>query len=234
MIGSGVTVLGLTGSIAMGKSEAAKAFRRLGVPVFDADAVVHRLIGPGGAAVAQVAKLFPGVERGGGIDRQALGARVFGDSEALRRLEAVLHPLVGVARRRFLQRCGARRVPLAVLDIPLLYEGHGASLCDAVAVVSAPPFVQRARALSRPGMTPAKLEAIQARQMPDREKRRRADFVIPSGLDKRVSLRAIRRLLTMAAAPGAAAPGAAAPRAKASKRSRTGLAKDRGFARNRP
>ena len=188
-------VLCLTGSIAMGKSTAANAFRRLGVPVFDADAEVHRLLGRGGAAVARVAEAFPGVLADGAIDRRALGALVFGDAPGLRRLEAILHPMVGVARHRFLRRAAARRSPLVVLDIPLLFEGGGARRCDRVAVVSAPAFVQRARALARDGMTEQKFAAILAQQTPDAEKRARADFVIPTGLGKRQSLDAIRRLL---------------------------------------
>ncbi len=188
-------VLCLTGSIAMGKSTAADAFRRLGVPVFDADAEVHRLLARGGAAVARVAEAFPGVLADGAIDRRALGALVFGEAPGLRRLEASLQPRVGGARQRFLRRAAARRAPLVVLDIPLLFEGGGARRCDRVAVVSAPAFVQRARALSRDGMTAEKFAAILAQQTPDAEKRARADFVIPTGLGKRHGLAAIRRLL---------------------------------------
>ncbi len=188
-------VLCLTGSIAMGKSTAAAAFRRLGVPVFDADAEVHRLLARGGAAVARVAEAFPGVLKDGAIDRRALGAQVFGDAAGLRRLEAILHPMVGVARRRFLRHAAARRAPLVVLDIPLLFEGGGARRCDHVVVVSAPAFVQRARALSRDAMTEQKFAAILAQQTPDAEKRARADFVVPTGLGKRHALDAIRRLL---------------------------------------
>ena len=189
------TVLCLTGSIAMGKSTAAAAFRRLGVPVFDADAAVHRLLARGGAAVTRVAEAFAGVLENGAIDRRALGAQVFGDAAGLRRLEAILHPMVGVARQRFLRRAAARRVPLVVLDIPLLFEGGGARRCDHVVVVSAPPFVQRARALARDGMSEQKFAAILAQQTPDAEKRALADFIIPTGLGKRQSLSAIRRLL---------------------------------------
>jgi dephospho-CoA kinase len=197
------TVLCLTGSIAMGKSTAADAFRRLGVPVFDADAEVHRLLARGGAAVARVAGAFPGVLADGAIDRRALGALVFGDAPGLRRLEAILHPMVGVARQRFLRRAAARRVALVVLDIPLLFEGGGARHCGHVVVVSAPAFVQRARALSRDGMTAEKFAAILAQQTPDAEKRARADFVIPTGLGKRHGLDAIRRLLAGLSRPAA-------------------------------
>ncbi len=194
-------LLGLTGGIAMGKSEAARSFRRLGVPVFDADAAVHRLLGADGRAVAAVAGAFPEAMVDGGLDRQLLGARVFADTAALRRLESILHPLVGAERRRFLRRARAARADVVVLDVPLLFETGGEASCDFVAVVSAPGFVQRRRALSRAGMTPEKLNAILARQTPDRDKRRRADFVIPTGLGRNESLRAIRRILKMLATP---------------------------------
>ncbi|GAB6052455.1 dephospho-CoA kinase [Magnetospira thiophila] len=188
-------VLGLTGSIGMGKSTAAADFRRLGVPVHDADAVVHGLLGPGGAALAELSKLFPEVVGPQGVDRQALGARVFHESTALKKLEGVLHPLVRIEERRFLRQQACRRAPLVVLDIPLLFETGGETRCDAVAVVSAPPWVQARRVLARPGMTRAKFRAILARQMADREKRRRADYVIPTGLGRRYSLRHIQGII---------------------------------------
>ena len=187
--------LGLTGSIAMGKSVAAGLFAREGAPVFDADAEVHRALAPGGAAHEAVAAAFPEALRAGAIDRKALGRRVFGDDAALRRLEALLHPLVGAARARFLRRAHALRRPVVVFDVPLLFETGGERRCDRVAVVSAPPWAQRRRALRRPGMTAATLDAILARQMPDREKRRRADFVIPGGRGRRAAWRAVRRIL---------------------------------------
>lgn len=190
-----MVVLGLTGSIGMGKSTAARMLRSLGVPVHDSDAAVHRLLGRGGEAVGPVARTFPGVVRDGAVDRQALGARVFGDPPALERLEAIVHPLVRLSQRRFLARCARRRVPLAVLDIPLLFESGNERRVDAVAVVSAPGFVQRARVLARPGMTPDKLARILARQMPDREKRRRADFVVPTGLGRAPTRAALERLV---------------------------------------
>ena len=189
--------LGLTGSIAMGKSEAARMFRRLGVPVFDADAEVHRLLAPDGAGFAPVAEAFPDAVADGGIDRKKLGALVFGDTPSLKRLESILHPLVGLGRAKFLRRATAMRVPVVVFDIPLLFETGGDEAVDYVAVVSAPAQVQRRRALRRPGMTAAKFESILARQVPDREKRRRADFVIPSGLGRRPALQAIRRILAI-------------------------------------
>jgi len=191
-------VIGLTGSIGMGKSTAAATLHRLGLPVHDADAAVHRLMERSGAAVAAVSAAFPGVERDGAIDRGLLGARVLGDDAAMKRLEAILHPLVRTEARRFLAQQARLRRPLAVLDIPLLFETGGDWLCDAVIVVSAPPFIQRARVMRRPGMTEAKFQAILARQMPDEEKRRRADFVVQTGLNKAHSLRqlvAIVRLL---------------------------------------
>ena len=190
-------VLGLTGSIGMGKTVAARNFARLGVPVFEADAVVHELLGPAGAAVAPVGAAFSGTVRGGAVDRAALGDRVFGDGPALRRLEAIVHPLVAERRRCFLAAAKARRAALVALDIPLLFETGMARECDYVAVVSAPAAVQRARVLARPGMTEAKLAAILNQQIPDAVKRRRADFVIPTGGARMRSLRRIRDIVTI-------------------------------------
>lgn len=186
-------VLGLTGSIGMGKSTAARQLRRLGYPVHDADAVVHDLLERGGAAVPAIASAFPGVVRDGAVDRRVLGATVFSDPAALRRLESIVHPLVRQAERRFLAQARRRRRRLVVLDIPLLFETGGEGRCDAVAVVSAPPFLQARRVLARPGMTPDRLAAIRRTQMPDRDKRRRADVVIPTGRGYRPALRALVR-----------------------------------------
>jgi dephospho-CoA kinase len=170
-------VLGLTGSIGMGKSATAGLFREAGVPVHDADACVHALYAPGGAAVAPVAALFPGVVDGtGAIDRGRLRDAVIGDGAALARLEAAVHPLVRAAEADFLREVAEE--PLAVLDVPLLYETGGEGRCDAVAVVTAPAEVQRARVLARPGMTEEAFAAILAKQVPDAEKRRRADFLV--------------------------------------------------------
>jgi len=191
-------VLGLTGSIAMGKSTAAAMLRRMRVPVHDSDAAVHALTGPGGAAVPALATAFPEAVAGGAVDRRALGARVFGDPAALARLEGILHPLVRIRTFDFLKRQARRRVPVAVLDIPLLFETGGEALCDRVLVVSAPEFLQRARALARPGMTEAKLAGILARQMPDAEKRRRADRVIPTGLGVAATFHALRDAVRLA------------------------------------
>jgi dephospho-CoA kinase len=171
-------VLGLTGSIGMGKSTTAQLFREAGVPVHDADATVHALYAPGGAAVPLVEAAFPGTTGPMGVDRAALGARVIGDPEALARLEAIVHPLVRAAEERFLAEARAAGHPVAVLDIPLLFETGGEARCDLVAVVSAPASVQKARVLARPGMTQERFEAILAKQMPDSQKRARADAVI--------------------------------------------------------
>ena len=189
-------VLGLTGGIAMGKSHAARAFRAFGVPVHDADAEVHALMAPGGAAVREVAAAFPGsLSAAGGIDRPALGRQVFADPQARRRLEAILHPLVREAESRFLARCCREGRGVVVLDVPLLYETGGERRCDRVAVVSAPGWLQAQRALARRGMTRARFEAIRASQLPDRVKRRRADFVIASGLDRGATVGQIEAVL---------------------------------------
>jgi dephospho-CoA kinase len=179
-----MVILGLTGSIGMGKSNAASTFRSLRIPVHDADAEVHRLLGAGGAAVAAVDEAFPGVVVDGAVDRARLGRAVFGDDAALDRLEALLHPRVRAATRRFVARQLRAGRPLVVLDIPLLFETGGERRCDATMVVTAPPFVQAQRVLNRREMTPARLAAIRARQMPDAEKRRRADFVVNTGLSR--------------------------------------------------
>jgi dephospho-CoA kinase len=169
-------VVGLTGSIGMGKSTTAKMFAEEGVPVHDSDEAVHRLYA--GAAVPAVEAAFPGVTVDGRIDRTLLGQRVIGNTEAIGRLERIVHPLVRADADAFLARCRASGSPIAVLDIPLLFETGGRERVDKVVVVSAPPDVQRARVLARPGMTPAKFEAILARQVPDADKRQKADFVI--------------------------------------------------------
>lgn len=186
-------VLGLTGSIGMGKSAVAAMFRAQGVPVFDADAEVHRLQGPGGALVAAIEAAFPGTATPGGIDRAVLSRYVLGDKAALHRLERLIHPAVRVARRNFLRRHRAR--PLVVLDIPLLYEkGHESGL-DVVAVVSAPVWKQRRRVLARPGMSVAKLDHILALQVPDHVKRQRADYVIDTGTQMNRTRSQVRRLI---------------------------------------
>jgi dephospho-CoA kinase len=197
-----VIVLGLTGSIGMGKSTAAAALRALGLPLFDADQVVHRLLEPNGAAVAAVAAAFADVGIGSdGIDRRLLGRRVFADPAALSRLEAILHPLVERAEKRFLAHAHGRRAPIVVLDIPLLFETGGERRCHYVVVVSAPKFLQRQRVLRRPGMSEGRLAAILAQQMPDAEKQRRADFVIRTGLSRKQSLQRLRAIVRLLGNP---------------------------------
>jgi dephospho-CoA kinase len=169
-------VLGLTGSLGMGKSTTARFFAEAGVPVHDADAVVHRLYES--EAVGAIEAAFPGTTADGKVDRNKLAARVLSDPAALKRLEDIVHPLVNAAEARLLAEAEARGERVAVLDIPLLFETGGDRRVDAVVVVSAPPEVQRSRVLERPGMTIEKLESILAKQMPDAEKRRRADFVV--------------------------------------------------------
>lgn len=171
--------VGLTGSIGMGKSTVAAMLRDLGVPVFDADAVVHRLQGPGGQLVPAIEAAFPGTTSEAGVDRQILGARVLGDDSAMARLESIVHPAVAHERAAFLHQ--HRAAPVIVFDIPLLLEKGGANSVDVVVVVSAPADVQRARVLARPGMTHAKFDSILARQMPDADKCSRADFIIDTG-----------------------------------------------------
>ncbi|KJE34214.1 dephospho-CoA kinase [Thalassospira sp. HJ] len=188
-------ILGLTGSIGMGKSTAAAMFRHLGVPVHDADAATHELMAPDGLAFDPIAKAFPDVIKDGRIDRQALGKIAFADPAVLKKLETILHPLVRTAEIRFLakqQRLGRKMV---VLDIPLLYETAGEKRCDRVAVVYAPGFIQRQRVLSRQGMTDAKFSAILSKQMPDIEKRKRADFIIPTGLGRAVTFQYIQGII---------------------------------------
>lgn len=187
--------LGLTGSIGMGKSTTAALFAEEGVPVHDSDAVVHALYSGGGRAVWAVEALFPGVSEGGVVDRAKLSARVVGDPEALKRLEAAVHPLVAEAREAFLEQARATGARVVLLDVPLLFETGREGEVDKVVVVSAPADVQRARVLARPGMTPAKLDAILARQTPDAEKRARADFVIETGNGIEAAREQVRAIL---------------------------------------
>jgi len=192
-------VLGLTGSVAMGKSTTARFFAEEGVPVHDADTVVHRLYE--GDAVPVIEAAFPGTTADGKVDRVKLGSRVMGDLAALRQLEAIVHPMVQDSEQRFLAEAEAKGAPVAVLDIPLLFETGGDRRVDAVVVATAPAEVQRARVLERPGMTEQRLEAMLARQMPDSEKRLRADFVVDTSRgfdDARAQVQAIlQRLATM-------------------------------------
>lgn len=188
-------ILGLSGSIGMGKSTAAAMLRQMGHAVHDADATVHRLTARNGPALPAIAAAFPGVVSGGVLDRQKLGAAVFDNPPALRRLEAILHPLVQRAQRGFLRRQAARGAKLVVLDIPLLFEGNGERRCDATIAVSAPSFLQRARVLARPGMSEQKFAAILNQQMPDVLKRRRATYVVPTGQGKAMTRAALKSIL---------------------------------------
>lgn len=198
-------IIGLTGSIGMGKSTVAKRFIALGVPVCDADAEVHKLYAPGGAAVAPVEAAFPGTTGPAGIDRQKLGAALVANPSGFERLNAIVHPLVWEAERSFLHAEAAKGAPVVVLEIPLLLEGKGPPRVDLVVVVSAPADVQRARVLARPGMTEAKLDQILARQMPDAEKRRRADVVIDTGTSIEETEAAVDRLVASLAGRSGAA-----------------------------
>jgi dephospho-CoA kinase len=191
--------LGLTGSIGMGKSTVAKMFAEEGVPVFDADAVVHRLQGPEGALVETIEANFPGTTGPAGVNRGALAERVLGEPAALRQLETLIHPAVARERETFLAENEA--ASLVVLDIPLLFEVGGSGEVDKIVVVSASAEVQRERVLSRPGMTPEKFERILARQLPDSEKRARADFVIDTRGPLDETRRAVRRILACLAPP---------------------------------
>jgi dephospho-CoA kinase len=185
-------VLGLTGSLGMGKSTTARFFAEEGVPLHDADAAVHRLYE--GEATPLIEAAFPGTTSGGRVDRDKLAKKVLGDSAAIKRLETIIHPLVGRAEAHFLDEAARKDAAVVVLDIPLLFETGADRRCDAVVVVSAPADVQRARAFERPGMTEEKFQAILAKQMPDAEKRARADFVVDTskGLDAaRVQVREI-------------------------------------------
>ena len=186
-------LLGLTGSIGMGKSTVARMFADEGVPVFDSDAVVHRLQGSEGALVAEIEAGFPGTTGPGGVDRTALAELVLDRPEALRRLEAMIHPAVAREREKFLE--ANRGAPLVVLDIPLLFEKGLDHSVDRVAVVSADPEVQRLRTLQRPGMTAEKFLRILSHQLPDSEKRRRADFVIPTDVSMDETRASVRRIV---------------------------------------
>lgn len=190
-------ILGLTGSIGMGKSSAAANFKRFGVPVHDSDATVHALMAKDGVAVPAIDQAFPGVVADGVIDRQKLGAQVFADAAALKTLESILHPLVRAREKTFLSHHCRLGTPSVVLDVPLLFETGGERRCDAVVVVSAPFREQKRRVLARPGMTVEKFENILKTQMSDEMKRKRADFVVFTGLGRAHSLRSIREIVTL-------------------------------------
>lgn len=193
-------LLGLTGSVGMGKSTTAQMFREQGVPVFDADAAVHRLYA--GEAVPLIEQEFPGTTADGMVDREKLSRQVVGKAEALARLERLIHPLVGRLRAEFLKSAEASGAKAVLLDIPLLFETGDPSQFHAVIVVSAPPEVQRARVLARPGMTPEKFGAILKRQVPDSEKRARADFVINTGEGLQSARMQVKEILAEVLQPG--------------------------------
>lgn len=188
-------VIGLTGSIGMGKSTVAGQLKQFGAKVCSADAIVHRLLQPGGAAVRPISRLFPGTVRSGVVDRQVLGEIVFSDKAKLKTLERLLHPMVVREEGRFIAREKRKGARIIVLDIPLLFETGGEKRCDMTLVASAPLFLQRQRVLSRPGMTVEKFKHIAEAQLPDRQKRRRADGVIPTGLGKAYSFRRVASIM---------------------------------------
>jgi dephospho-CoA kinase len=200
-------IVGLTGSVGMGKSSTAAMFAEAGAPVYDADEEVRRLYSPGGAAVDRVEAAFPGVVVDGAIDRGRLGERVLGDPVALAKLNAIVHPLMGGARDAFFRRAREAKADIVVLDIPLLFETGGERNVDKVVVVSAPAEMQRARVLGRPGMTEAKFGAILAAQIPDAEKRARADFVVDTSRDFDHARRQVKAILDALRAPGEPAHG---------------------------
>jgi len=179
----------------MGKSTAANMLRAMGIPVHDADAAVHELFAKDRRVRALISERFPGTADENGVDRQALGKAVFSNPDARRDLEAILHPRVQTFAWRFLQRCRRLGVPIAVLDIPLLYETGGEARVDAVVVVSAPSFVQKKRVMARPGMDAQRFAGILASQMPDREKRRRADFVVETGLGRAYTFKSLKQIV---------------------------------------
>lgn len=189
-------VLGLTGSVGMGKSETVKMFRRLGVPVHDADAAVHKLTRKNGEAIPAIKALFPSVvSEAGVLDRKALGAIIFNDKPARQQLEAILHPMVQAIERRFIANAFKQKRKLVVLDIPLLFEIGAENRADLIVVVSAPAFIQEQRVLARPNMTPEKFAQIKAAQMPDVEKRARADIVLQTGAGRAATFREVRELV---------------------------------------
>jgi dephospho-CoA kinase len=188
-------ILGLTGSIGMGKTAAAANFRRLGIPVHDSDQAVHAMVAEGGEAAGTIGKMFPAAVRHGVVDRQAIAAEVFTDAKALARIEKVLHPLVRRREKTFLGRCARDGRGMVLLEVPLLFETGGEDRCDGVITVSAPSSVQRQRVLGRPGMTPERLQSILDRQVPDAEKRKHSDFVILTGLGRDFSLLQIQKIV---------------------------------------
>jgi dephospho-CoA kinase len=193
-------VIGLTGSIAMGKTHTARIFAEEGIPVFDADAVVHSLYQPGGKAVNIIRSLSPQAVVGNAVDRKRLSAEIMKDEGLLKRLEAAIHPLVREEQAQFVERERRKNTPLVVVDVPLLFETSRENEFDSIIVVSAPPEIQRQRALARPGMTPNKLDLILSRQMPDREKRARADFVVDTSGSDELARSQVKRIVNQLSA----------------------------------
>lgn len=193
-------IIGLTGSIAMGKTHTARIFAEEGIPVFDADAVVHAFYQPGGKAVNIVRSLSPAAIVGDAVDRQRLSAAIIKDEGLLRRLEAAIHPLVREEQAHFLERERRKGSPIVVVDVPLLFETCRENEFDSIVVVSAPPEIQRQRALARPGMTPEKFDLILSRQMPDHEKRAQADFVVETGGGDELARSQVKRIVNQLAA----------------------------------
>jgi len=194
--------IGLTGSIGMGKSTTAAMFAAEGAPVYDADAEVHKLQGPGGAAVDAIGSAFPGSVKDGAVDRQALGAQVFGHPERLAELNGIIYPLLAEGRAKFFVDAEAAGAGMVVLDIPMLFETGGEARMDAVVVVTAPEHVQRKRVLARPGYGAERLDAILARQMHDREKRARAHFIVDTGRGMDAARKQVRDIITVLKTPG--------------------------------
>ena len=188
-------IIGLTGSIGMGKTTASNMFHRLGLPICDSDLLVHGMLAKGGTAVLPVAAEFDGVVRDGAVDRAALGQKVFNDKVALKRLEQIIHPLVRLKQVEFIKMCRRQNRVAGILDVPLLYEVKTDQICDFTVVVSAPKFIQKQRVMARPGMTPNRFEETLDRQMPDIEKQKRADFVVPTGLNKRHTLNHLCKII---------------------------------------
>ena len=190
-------ILGLTGSIGMGKTMASDCFRRMGIPVHNADRAVHAMMCEGGEAVRAMAEMFPAAVRRGNVDRQIIAKEVFADAKALNRIEELLHPLVRLRERNFLSYCARQGRGAVILDVPLLFETRGEERCDGVITVSAPAFVQHQRVISRPGMTLERLRSILARQVPDAEKRKRSDFIVLTGLSRHFSLIQIQKIVRL-------------------------------------
>jgi dephospho-CoA kinase len=194
-------IIGLTGSIAMGKTHTGRIFAEEGIPVFDSDAVVHALYQPGSKAVSIVRTLRPEVVVGGAVDRERLSAAIIKDKKLLERLEEAIHPLVREEQAQFVARERRKKTPLVVIDVPLLFETGREDEFDSIVVVSAPPEIQRQRALARPGMTPEKLDLILSRQMPDHQKRERADFVVDTGGSDELARSQVKRIVSQLSAP---------------------------------